>query len=161
LIGVSSADGLCSPKVEIGRNTGKYKIIDIGYLAYNPMRINIGSIGIALSDTDRGITSPDYVVFRCLDGLSPEYVFHYLRSEAGKHEINKKTKGSVRFRLYYEQLANIQIPVPTSFSDQCEFALICRRLESVRNSTRVLVDRAERTLDALRREAFLEVGKSE
>lgn len=161
LIGVSSAEGLCKPKSEIGKNTGKYKIIDVGYLAYNPMRINIGSIGVALSEADRGITSPDYVVFRCLDGLLPEYVFHYLRSEAGRHEINKKTKGSVRFRLYYEQLAEIPVPVPRSPEAQTEFALVCRRLEAVRNKAKQLVVRAERTLDALRREAFLEAAVTE
>ena len=156
LIGVSSADGLCDPKTDIGKNTGKYKIIDIGYLAYNPMRINIGSIGVALENKDRGVTSPDYVVFRCKDGLLPEYVFHYLRSEAGRHEINKKTKGSVRFRLYYEQLSEIPIPVPKSVDVQRDFALVCRRLETVRNSAKQSAGRAERTLDALRREAFLE-----
>lgn len=156
LIGVSSAEGLCKPKTDIGKNTAKYKIVDVGYLAYNPMRINIGSIGVALTDDDRGVTSPDYVVFRCVDGLIPEYVFHYLRSEAGRHEINKKTKGSVRFRLYYEQLAGIPIPVPKNADVQREFALVCRRLETVRNKTKQLVSRAERTLDALRREAFLE-----
>lgn len=160
LIGVSSAEGLCTPKGDIGKNTGKYKIIDVGYLAYNPMRINIGSIGVALNHDDRGVTSPDYVVFRCLDGLVPEYVFHYLRSEAGRHEINKKTKGSVRFRLYYEQLAEIPIPVPKNVDVQGDFALVCRRLESVRAAAKQLAVRAERTLDALRREAFLEAATS-
>jgi len=156
LIGVSSANGLCKPKADIGKNTGRYKIIDVGYLAYNPMRINIGSVGVALTDDDKGVTSPDYVVFRCTDSVLPEYVFHYLRSEIGKHEINKKTKGSVRFRLYYNQLADIPIPVPKKIEIQREFALVCRRLEAVRNSAQQLVSRAERTLDALRREAFLE-----
>jgi type I restriction enzyme M protein len=156
LLGVSSADGLCDPKTAIGKNTGKYKIIDVGYLAYNPMRINIGSIGVALTDAEKGITSPDYVVFRCIDGLLPEYVFHYLRSEAGRHEINLKTKGSVRFRLYYQQLAQIPIPVPSDVSMQKEFADVCRRLESVRLLAKDSATRAEQTLDALRREAFLE-----
>jgi len=146
------------PKTAIGKNSGRYKIVDVGYLAYNPMRINIGSIGVALSEADRGITSPDYVVFRCVDGLLPEYVFHYLRSEAGKHEINRKTKGSVRFRLYYEQLAQIPIPVPKDVTVQSEFADVCRRLESLRSLAKESATRAEQTLDALRREAFLEVA---
>jgi type I restriction enzyme M protein len=68
--------------------------------------------------------------------------------------------GSVRFRLYYEQLAEIHIPVPKNPDAQHEFALVCRRLESVRNSAKQLVVRAERTLDALRREAFLEIASS-
>jgi len=84
----------------------------------------IGSIGVAVDDADEGITSPDYVVFPCKSGLLPEYVYHYLRSEAGRHEINLKTKGSVRFRLYYKQLAGIAIPVPEDLELQTQFAAL-------------------------------------
>ncbi|MDD2604713.1 MAG: N-6 DNA methylase [Desulfobacteraceae bacterium] len=112
LLGVSNIDGFCDPKGNIGKHPEKYKIVREGYLAYNPMRINIGSIGVAVDEADVGITSPDYVVFRCNGAVLPEYVYHFLRSEAGRHEINLKTKGSVRFRLYYKQLSEIPIPVP-------------------------------------------------
>lgn len=156
LLGVSSAEGFCEPKVRIGQNPSNYKIVKRGYLAYNPMRINIGSIGVALADSQTGITSPDYVVFRCHDGLLPDYVFHYLRSEAGRHEINKKTKGSVRFRLYYDQLATIPIPVPGDLQVQKQFAELCQRLEEIRLTTVAAERNAERALDALRRDAFIQ-----
>jgi type I restriction enzyme M protein len=107
-------------------------------------------------DSQTGITSPDYVVFRCCNGLLPDYVFHYLRSEAGRHEINKKTKGSVRFRLYYDQLARIPIPVPTDPGVQKQFADLCRRLEEIRAAAALAEKNAERALDALRREAFIQ-----
>jgi type I restriction enzyme M protein len=157
LIGVSSAEGLCTPKTEIGKNVGKYKIVSLGCLAYNPMRINIGSIGVALSEFNTGITSPDYVVFRCLDGLDPEYLYHFLRSEAGRFEISKKTKGSVRFRLYYKQLSEMIVPVPAKISVQKEFAVICRRLESIRNKLQQMNETSTHALDALRREAFIDM----
>ncbi|MGE0769293.1 MAG: N-6 DNA methylase [Hyphomicrobiaceae bacterium] len=156
LLGVSNTEGFCEPKGQIGSKPSNYKIVKRGYLAYNPMRINIGSIGVALSKSQTGITSPDYVVFRCKPELLPGYVYHYLRSEAGRHEINKKTKGSVRFRLYYEQLAKIPIPVPRSQQVQQEFADLCRRLEGIRTKTTCAEQQAERALDALRREAFIE-----
>jgi len=155
LLGVSAAEGFGDPKGEIGKDPTRYKIVRKGYLAYNPMRINIGSIGVCTSDDVRGITSPDYVVFRCLDGLLPEYVFHYLRSEAGRHEINQKTKGSVRFRLYYKQLADIPIPVPDDTTVQNRFADLCRALEDARRGTNDLSTEVGATLDAVRREAFL------
>ena len=155
LLGVSNVDGFCDPKGRIGKHPERYKIVREGYLAYNPMRINIGSIGVAVDDADEGITSPDYVVFRCKSGLLPEYVYHYLRSEAGRHEINLKTKGSVRFRLYYKQLAGIPIPVPEDLELQTQFAALCRRLESIRKRSGGIATSAERALDAMRREAFL------
>jgi type I restriction enzyme M protein len=156
LLGVSNTDGFCDPKGRIGAKPSAYKLVRRGYLAYNPMRINIGSIGVALTQAQTGITSPDYVVFRCKSGLLPDYVYHYLRSEAGRHEINKKTKGSVRFRLYYDQLAKIPIPVPHHHELQGRFAELCRRLESIRAKAVAAEQRAGRALDALRREAFIE-----
>jgi type I restriction enzyme M protein len=155
LLGVSNVDGFCQPKGTIGKNPGRYKVVREGYLAYNPMRINIGSIGVSETAEQEGITSPDYVVFRCRDTVLPAYVYHYLRSEAGRHEINLKTKGSVRFRLYYKQLSEIPIPVPADISIQSRFADLCRRLEGIRRRSRSVAFDAERALDAMRREAFL------
>jgi type I restriction enzyme M protein len=129
LLGVSAEDGFTHPKVSIGKLPGRYKIIRSGYLAYNPMRINIGSIGVARNGVQLGITSPDYVVFKCNDELLPEFVYHYLRSEAGRHEIKLKTKGSVRFRLYYDQLAKIPIPIPADVTVQQSFVDFCNRIE--------------------------------
>ncbi|MES2784712.1 MAG: N-6 DNA methylase [Pseudomonadota bacterium] len=155
LLGVSTAEGFCDPKGAIGKQPSRYKLVRHGYLAYNPMRINIGSIGVASTPGSTGITSPDYVVFRCLSGLVPEYVYHYLRSEAGRHEINQKTKGSVRFRLYYDKLADIAVPVPDDEKVQQRFAALCQRIEAARLHTLRLADQAGEALDAIRREAFL------
>jgi type I restriction enzyme M protein len=132
LLGVSAEEGICQPKGDIGKNPGRYKILRTGYLAYNPMRINIGSIGVLRDGEQFGITSPDYVVFFCNPGLLAEYVYHYLRSEAGQHAINQKTEGSVRFRLYYEQLSSIEIPLPAETDVQKMFATGCDRLEMLR-----------------------------
>ena len=155
LLGVSTDEGFGDPKGEIGRDPKRYKVVRRGYLAYNPMRVNIGSIGVSTSQKTTGITSPDYVVFRCLDGLLPEYVFHYLRSEAGRHQINQKTKGSVRFRLYYKQLSDIPIPIPEDIDTQQRFADLCNALELARHATNDLSTDVGATLDAVRREAFL------
>jgi hypothetical protein len=65
LIGVSADQGLSSPKTPVGKIPERYKVLQQGFLAYNPMRINIGSIGVVRSKEEEGITSPDYVVFSC------------------------------------------------------------------------------------------------
>jgi hypothetical protein len=102
-----------------------------------------------------GITSPDYVVFYCNPGVLPEYVYHYLRSEAGRHEINLKTKGSVRFRLYYEQLAQIPIPVPADIAVQQRFVNACNRLEALRRMVSVAEGSVADCLNAMTRTAFI------
>lgn len=155
LLGVSAEDGICEPKTAIGKSPSRYKILNAGYLAYNPMRINIGSIGFIQKDHPGGITSPDYVVFYCTEALNPDYVYHYLRSEAGKHAINQKTKGSVRFRLYYKQLGDIEIPVPEDIALQEKFADACNRLEAMRRRVGEATLSVQNCLNAATRTAFL------
>jgi hypothetical protein len=155
LIGVSSEEGLTTPKTPIGKSPERYKILRANYLAYNPMRINIGSIGVVRNPSQEGITSPDYVVFYCDPRLLPEYLYHFLRSEADQHEINLKTKGSVRFRLYYEQLARISIPVPSDIETQQRFVNACNRLEDLRRMVSAAADAVGDCLNAATRTAFL------
>ena len=154
LLGVTNEAGLTLPKVPIGRTPGKYKIVREGYLVYNPMRINIGSIGIARDSGQTGIVSPDYVVFKCHAELIPAYLFYYLRSEAGRHAIRLRTKGSVRFRLYYEKLATLDVPVPVSLGAQEEFAAMCREIEALGSDAQSVRLSSSRLLDSFQRLAF-------
>jgi type I restriction enzyme M protein len=155
LVGVSAEEGMTTPKTEIGKDPSRYKIVRNGYLAYNPMRVNIGSIGVLRNGADEAITSPDYVVFHCKPTLLPEYVYHYFKSEAGRHEINLKTKGSVRFRLYYEQLAQIKIPIPADVQDQQRFVDACNQLESLRRSVGAATESVQSCLNAFTRSALI------
>ncbi len=134
LVGVTSGGGISPPKTAIGSNPNKYKVVHLGDLVYNPMRVNIGSIGVATSDQHTGITSPDYVVFSCRRDVLPEYVWHYLKSEAGLHAIKQKTRGSVRFRLYYDRLVDIPIPLPKSRDAQTAFVEACHKLSLIRQA---------------------------
>ncbi len=158
LLGVSAEEGITNPKTAIGKSPERYKVLRTHYLAYNPMRINIGSIGVVRDDTQQGITSPDYVVFYCGPDLLPEYVYHYLRSEAGRHEINLKTKGSVRFRLYFEQLSKIKIPVPKNIETQQRFVNACNRLEDLKKMLNAAASSATDCLNAATRSGFLLEG---
>ncbi|NOX99659.1 MAG: hypothetical protein GXP30_08030, partial [Verrucomicrobia bacterium] len=66
LIGVSNEEGLHPSSRNTSADISRYQRIDRDYFAYNPMRVNIGSIGLADDDSKTGCTSPDYVVFSCL-----------------------------------------------------------------------------------------------
>lgn len=155
LVGVSAEEGMTAPKTDIGKNPSRYKVVRNGYLAYNPMRVNIGSVGVLRDGTEEAITSPDYVVFYCKPTLLPEYVYHYLKSEAGRHEINLKTKGSVRFRLYFEQLATIKIPIPAAIQDQQKFVDACNQLELLRRHVSAATDSVQNCLDRFTRSALI------
>lgn len=130
LIGVSNEYGLHVSRAQRIPNLSKYKIIKIGWFAYNPMRVNVGSIGIAQDANHEGIVSPDYVVFSCSDKILPEYLLFFLKSDIGLEAINKNASGAVRKRLYYSDLARIDLNVP-SIEKQIEILASMKKIESI------------------------------
>ena len=88
----------------------KYILVKPLDFAYNPARINIGSIGMSEFDFD-GCVSPVYVVFRCI----PEYHFYIDMVRKGayfKRNVNKLAIGGVRQTLRYEDLSRINLIIP-------------------------------------------------
>jgi type I restriction enzyme M protein len=93
-------------------NIANYKIIKTNYFAYNPSRINVGSVAFNPTENE-GCVSPMYVVFEITDGnLNPQYLFKILKSKEVNQEINKKSQGAVRAQLRYNDLIKIKIPLP-------------------------------------------------
>lgn len=87
-----------------------YKVVTTGCFAYNPARINVGSIALLSSDI-RGIISPMYVCFKTKHGLSEEYLNFYYQSGFFFKELQKRLEGSVRQCLTYENMCDMQIPL--------------------------------------------------
>lgn len=130
LIGVSNEYGLHVSRAQRIPNLSKYKIIKTGWFAYNPMRVNVGSIGIAQDASHEGIVSPDYVVFSCSEKILSEYLLFFLKSDIGLEAINKNASGAVRKRLYYSDLARIELNVP-SIERQIEILASVKKIESM------------------------------
>lgn len=93
-------------------DTSSYKLVSIDDFAYNPARINVGSIA-RLKDRTHGIVSPMYVCFHTKQTLLPEYIEYFFDTIYFKHEMFKRLEGSVRLCLSFEGLCNISISVPT------------------------------------------------
>lgn len=90
-----------------------YKVIKPGYFAYNPSRINVGSL--AFNNTKKtGAVSPMYVVFSIQEDtkLSPDYLFSLLKSDKLNGFILQLAQGAVRQQLRFNDLKIIQIPLP-------------------------------------------------
>lgn len=90
-----------------------YKKIHPNYLAYNPARVNVGSI--ALNESEQtGCVSPMYVTFKVKDEqvLNSKYLLLLLKSKMGIKQIRKFADGAVRQTLSFDNLKFIQIPLP-------------------------------------------------
>ena len=88
----------------------KYKVVKAGDFAYNPARVNIGSLGRNNYEFD-GCVSPVYVVFSCKDGYAHMFDL-YRKTEKFKTEVSLRAIGGVRQSLNYKDFAFIQCIVP-------------------------------------------------
>jgi type I restriction enzyme, S subunit len=122
-VGVSAKKGIIDLDVGMKSSFENYKVVNPGDFIYNTMRVNIGSIAQYKGEKP-AITSPDYVVFKIQGRLSPHLLLGFLKSAPGLMEINNHTKGSVRSRLYFRSLANINYPIaPDDLQEQAETIL--------------------------------------
>lgn len=114
ILGVSNKIGMFDAGIKKGKKIKqKYHVVKDGWLAYNPYRINVGSIGIKTPELQGGYISPAYVVFSCKDTLLPEYLWLMMKSDYFNALINDSTTGSVRQTLRFDKLASIKAPIPT------------------------------------------------
>jgi type I restriction enzyme S subunit len=112
VLGVSNVDGITKTAHKKSKDLGKYLVIEPNYFAYNPYRINVGSIGLTPTETF-GLVSPAYVVFKVKkDKLIPELLLDYLKSFHGLQQINKYARGTVRKALRYDDLCKIDVNFP-------------------------------------------------
>lgn len=90
-----------------------YKIIKPGYFAYNPSRINVGSLAFNNSSKS-GAVSPMYVVFSIneINKLSSSYLFSLMKSDKLNEFILQLAQGAVRQQLRFNDLKIIKIPLP-------------------------------------------------
>jgi len=124
-----------------------YKVVRQGQYAYNPSRINVGSIA-RLDDWPNGVLSPMYVVFKAKETLAADYFRHWLASAEARQRIRLAAQGSVRETVSFSDLGSITLPVPP-LNRQVEIAeaLNCasRELELINNEI-VLLKQQKRGL---------------
>ena len=114
---VSNKDGFIlqteqfKDRIVASEDTKNYKVVEKDDFAYNPARINVGSIAKMKKDT-KGIISPMYICFKCNEKILPEYLEYFFESSKFTYEMNKRLEGSVRMCLSYESMLNIPIELP-------------------------------------------------
>ena len=97
-------------KQVFSESIAKYIIVKPNQFAYNPARINIGSIGRNTFGFD-GCVSPVYVVFECEKGY--HYFFDFFRkTDAFKKAVISRAIGGVRQTLGYKDFALIKVVYP-------------------------------------------------
>jgi type I restriction enzyme M protein len=112
ILGVSK-DGFVPFKGKPASDRRNYRRVEVGDLAYNPMRAALGAIALCRGAHEEGWVSPAYVVFRLTNGASfgEKELLEFLKSPAGMDEVAWHSHGSVRPRLRFKDLCRILMPV--------------------------------------------------
>ena len=89
-----------------------YNIVPPNSFAYNPARINVGSLGY-YAGTENVIVSSLYEVFQTEDFIDDRFLWHWLKSEHFPKWIEKLQEGSVRLYFYFDKLIQCQMMIPS------------------------------------------------
>jgi len=127
-LGFINQDEQFEDRTVASEDTSNYKVVFKDDFAYNPARINVGSIA-RLKSFDKGIVSPMYICFKVTDGIVPEYLESYFATNHFSKEMQKRLEGSVRLCLSFEGLCNIPIFVPC-IDEQTEIGKRIYQLEN-------------------------------
>ena len=107
-------------------DTSNYKIVVRDDFAFNPARINVGSIA-RLTNYEKGIISPMYICFRCSDEILSEYLELFFQSHYFELEVGKRLEGSVRQCLSLNGIKSIQIGLISIFDQK----LLTNRMRAI------------------------------
>ena len=141
------------------QDISNYKIIRKNQFAYNPSRVNVGSIDI-LKTYDEGALSPMYVVFKADDKrLLPEYFKYYFQTHRFEENVRNNTQGSVRNSLSFKMLSEFEYILP-SIEEQEEIVKILEKVDLITNKYKILLKEKNQFIKSQFVEMFKECKKT-
>lgn len=93
-----------------------YYVVSKNTFAYNPARINVGSIGYYSGDK-KVIVSSLYEVFKTAENVYDRFLWHWFKSSEFKSNVAKLQEGGVRLYFYYDKLCQCVLALP-SYNEQ-------------------------------------------
>lgn len=151
---VTNSQGFCKDyfgKEVASKDKSTYKIVPKGCFAYNPSRINVGSVDWQRNE-ERVIVSPLYNVFSVSSDLDNQYLYYFLKSDIALCLIKNIATGSVRDNLKLSMLYEFPINLP-NIEKQKEIVSTLDKLQSIITHLRIQLEK----LDLLVKARFVEM----
>ena len=106
-----------------------YNIVSPNSFAYNPARINVGSIGY-YEGTKNVIVSSLYEVFQTADYVDDKFLWNWFKSDIFPAWIERLQEGSVRLYFYYDKLCECKMSMP-SVAEQKKIAGVLDNIDNL------------------------------
>ena len=111
--GFINQDEMFEDRRVASKDTSNYYVIEKGYFAYNPSRIDVGSLAYKF-DNEVSVISPLYISFKTKkEILTDEYLLNWFSTEQFLKQMNNSFEGSVRNTLSYESLIKMDVGIPS------------------------------------------------
>ena len=118
IYGFVAQEDLFEDRIVASDNLRNYYVIKRGTFAYNPSRIDVGSLAYK-SDNNTSVVSPLYVSFRANNRfLVDGFLFAWFKSNDFQKQMHNSFEGSVRNTLNYFALSSMKIKLPSLIEQQ-------------------------------------------
>ncbi|WP_053091117.1 restriction endonuclease subunit S [Streptococcus mitis] len=89
-----------------------YYVISEKQFAYNPSRINVGSIAYKKEGDTLSVVSPLYISFSTVENIDDSYLWYWFKTSLFDSQREIYSEGGVRDTLSFNQLSNIELIFP-------------------------------------------------
>ena len=125
----------------VGEDIKAYKIIHTNDFAYNPARINVGSIAIYTGEKPCMISSL-YVCFKTTKEVNNEWLMQLLKTPKMNYYYNVNGEGGVRVYLFYPNFARIRMSIP-KIEEQKKIAKLLNLLDERITTQNKIIDKLQ------------------
>lgn len=131
----------------VGEDIQAYKVIEKGDFAYNPARINVGSIA-KYEGNGKCMISSLYVCFNTIDRIDRDWFMHLLKTPKMNFYYNLNGEGGVRVYLFYPNFARIRSSYP-SLAEQKKIAAMLSLIDERIATQSKIIEEQETLLKSL------------
>ena len=135
-------------------DTSNYYVIDKGCFAYNPSRINVGSLAYKFDD-EISIISPLYISFKAKNiFLIDIFLLYWFKTIEFTKQMNNSFEGSVRNTLSYENLIKMSISIP-SLKEQSQISSFLSKIDQKIQIEKAILEQLEMQKKYLLQQMFV------
>ena len=131
----------------VGEDIKAYKIIHTNDFAYNPARINVGSIAMYTGEKPCMISSL-YVCFKTAKEVNNEWLMQLLKTPKMNYYYNVNGEGGVRVYLFYPNFARIKMSIP-KIEEQKKIAKLLNLLDERIATQSKIIDKLQTLIKGL------------
>ena len=140
-----------------GYDISAYKIIGKHTFAYNPARINVGSIGYSGELKDILISSL-YVCFKTTDNIDDNFLMCFFNSHIFNQAVESNVEGGIRSYLFYENFSRIKMTIPSLY-EQKRIASCITSIENMIKKSDEKISLLEIHKKGLQQQLFPQINK--